>query len=60
MYYIELQEVSRTFSSGRETACVLSHVSFSICRGEFVAITGPSSGRGNKNSLRAAARIYQL
>lgn len=39
---IELQEVSRIYSLGGVETPALQHVSFTIARGEFVAITGPS------------------
>ena len=39
---IELQDISRIYSLGGVETPALSHVSFTITRGEFVAITGPS------------------
>ncbi len=39
---IELQGVSRIYSLGGVETQALQHVSFTIARGEFVAITGPS------------------
>lgn len=42
MHYVEVKNVCREFPSGRERACVLSNLTFSIERGEFLAITGPS------------------
>lgn len=42
MYFLELKNVCRTFPSGSGTAHVLSDISFTVNRGEFLAVTGPS------------------
>lgn len=39
---IELKDVVRTYKLGDETLHALNHVSLSVNKGEFVAITGPS------------------
>lgn len=42
MHHIELKNVCKTYPSGTETTAVLSHLSFTVNRGEFLALTGPS------------------
>lgn len=47
---IQLQDVSKSFSSGSEQVDVLKHVTLSIKKGEFVGIIGPS-GSGKTTLL---------
>lgn len=42
MYYIELDNVSKTYSCGEESVPAVSNVSFAAEQGEFIAVTGPS------------------
>ena len=42
MCYIELHNVCKRYPSGCGTIDILSNISFTVNRGEFVAITGPS------------------
>ncbi len=42
MSYIEIQDVSKSYASGEESHTILSHISLSIEKGEFVCLLGPS------------------
>ena len=42
MCYIELCDISKTYACGDETVPAVSHVSFTVDQGEFIAVTGPS------------------
>lgn len=42
MCYITLNDISKFYTTGEETIPAVSHVSFHVDQGEFIAITGPS------------------
>lgn len=42
MHYIELNDISKIYACGDEDIPAVSHVSFMVDQGEFIAITGPS------------------
>lgn len=42
MCYITLNDISKFYTTGDETIPAVSHVSFHVDQGEFIAITGPS------------------
>lgn len=42
MYYIEVCDISKTYICGDEEVPAVSHVSFTVEPGEFIAVTGPS------------------
>lgn len=42
MCYIVLDDISKRYPAGEETVPALSHISFTVNQGEFIAVTGPS------------------
>lgn len=42
MHYIEVKNVSQIYSVGNEPVNALTNISFTIEKGEFIAVTGPS------------------
>ena len=42
MHYIEVKNVSKVYSVGNEPVNALTNISFTIEKGEFIAVTGPS------------------
>lgn len=42
MCYIALDDISKFYVCGDETVPAVSHVSFTVDWGEFIAVTGPS------------------
>ncbi len=58
MHYIELRGVCKTYSDGQEPAVVLSDLTFTVARGEFVAVTGPS-GCGKSTLLHIVGGLGQ-
>ncbi len=55
---IELHNVVKEYTNGKEVARVLKNVSFTISKGEFVAITGPSgSGKSTLMHILGALDI---
>lgn len=42
MCYITVNDISKVYTAGDEKVSALSRVSFSVERGEFIAVTGPS------------------
>lgn len=42
MCYITVNDISKVYTAGDEKVSALSRVSFSVDRGEFIAVTGPS------------------
>jgi NitT/TauT family transport system ATP-binding protein len=55
---VQVQGVSKSFGSGTERHLVLDDVTFSIGRGEFVALIGPS-GCGKSTILKIAAGLLE-
>jgi putative ABC transport system ATP-binding protein len=50
MNIIEAQQVSKTYVIGSRQTCVLDHISLSVGKGEFLAVTG-NSGSGKSTLL---------
>lgn len=42
MCYIMLDNISKVYAAVEENVPAVSHVSFAVDRGEFIAVTGPS------------------
>ncbi len=54
MRILEIQNLSKTYGSGETMVKALDNVSFSVDKGEFVAIVGPS-GSGNQHFFTSSA-----
>ena len=56
MAVLEVKELTKKYGEGESEVIALDHVSFSVERGEFVAIIGPS-GSGKSTLLRCATGL---
>ena len=55
MDILEVQNLCKTYSTGETEVHALNHVSFSVRKGEFIAITG-ESGSGKSTLLEVSSR----
>ena len=56
---IELQDITKTYGSGEVTTRVLTGVSFTIERGEYVALMG-TSGTGKSTLMNIIGLLDQI
>ena len=56
MNILEVQDLCKTYGTGETEVHALNHVSFSVRKGEFIAIIG-ESGSGKSVTLRALMRL---
>ena len=57
MEILSVQNCSRFYGRGALQIAALDHVSFTVNKGEFVAIVGPS-GSGKSTAARCLMNIY--
>ena len=57
--FIDVQDVAKTYDTGRTTIEAISHVSFRVAKGQFVAILGPS-GCGKSTLLMMCAGLESI
>ena len=55
MNILEVQDLCKTYGTGETEVHALNHVSFSVRKGEFIAITG-ESGSGKSTLLEVSSR----
>ena len=55
MNILEVQDLCKTYGTGETEVHALNHVSFSVRKGEFIAIIG-ESGSGKSTLLEVSSR----
>jgi len=55
---LELKEVSKVYTLGKQKINALNKISLQICQGDFVAVMGPS-GSGKSTFLQVASMLAE-